>query len=143
MSAFDFFWAPLAIYLLWQASYYLKTEHIDGKRLAMDDALKTSFKWLSATPSHPSYKIMSRFDRKNWNFVFMGIQLLYTLLTILPAILFFKSYWAHTLFLTVMWCAALWNGANYYVDYLQARARKKSVSASTATKPATDSAAQS
>lgn len=44
----------------------------------------------------------------------MFSQLVYTLLTLIPAALCFHFYWLHVLLLGVMCAASAWNGGGYY-----------------------------
>ncbi|KJE92553.1 membrane transporter [Capsaspora owczarzaki ATCC 30864] len=122
-SVWSWLSSPLVIYAIWQLSYFLKTEYVDHAKIAANVRLKTSYRWLSSSRGHISYRIMNKFDRRFWPTVYMGIQLLFTVLTILPTILFFQSFVMHTIFLLGLLLAALWNGANYYVTFLFERTR--------------------
>lgn len=48
--------------------------------------------------------------------VFMGVQALYTFLTILPSVLLYRSFALHLAFLSFMVLASAWNGASYYIE---------------------------
>lgn len=54
-------------------------------------------------------------------FVFLGMQLLYTLLTLLPVWFMFHNFWFHTITLAVILLVSVWNGANFYIDVFSKR----------------------
>lgn len=53
--------------------------------------------------------------------IFWAVQLLYTLLTFLPAKLAFDHRGVCVLLIGVCVCVSVWNGANYYIEVFSTR----------------------
>eukprot|EP00128_Syssomonas_multiformis_P006658 Colp12_sorted_trinity150504_noHs@1852 len=134
--------APLLLYLLWQSCYYLKTEVVDKRKIQTDTRIQTSFIWLSNSPNHISYRIMKRFPKSMWNFVFMGTQLLFTFVSTLPVKFYFESHLLHLIVLVGVLAVCTLNGGSFYVEALSRAAARGPVVpdddvASTSTAPRT------
>jgi len=76
----------LLFYVLWQVLYVLKTEYLDGVKFANDATLMSSARWLSSVQPHPLYsKVLKRGWKVTPNQILVPFQLVYTLLTFIPA----------------------------------------------------------
>ncbi|GJQ13922.1 hypothetical protein GpartN1_g5713.t1 [Galdieria partita] len=113
--------APFALYLLWQFLYLLKTEWLSRKKLKQDPDLMTSLRYLTKERSSLSYHVISMFGEQHQLATFVGLQCLYTLLTLFFSMLLYNHQWFHALFLASMGFASLWNGASYYFDIFARR----------------------
>ncbi|GAM26779.1 hypothetical protein SAMD00019534_099540 [Acytostelium subglobosum LB1] len=117
LSFKDTFVIPIALYVLWQVFYFAKTEIIDETKLANDQDIMTSSRWMSVRQPHPIYKMLLA---KNINVspgaVLMAFQLLYTLGTLITLPLLMTSFVAHTVFLLFIFVMVSWNGACYYFE---------------------------
>lgn len=116
-------WATLP-YAIWQLSYhFLITVR---KRTKIAAGRPTSFTWLRR-----SYRgnflgqFVLGFPESMQEAVFMGIQYLYALLTMLPCPLWFWYRWASAAFMLAVFAWASWNGATYYIDVFGKRMEKE------------------
>lgn len=117
LSAYESLFTPLYLYSFWQLGYYIKTEHLDHKKFANDKDLMTSSRWMTQKEPHPVYRwFVARGYKGSGQLLLMGVQLLYTLVTLLPLPLFFNSFWLHTSFLFFVFMCILWGGASYYFE---------------------------
>eukprot|EP00667_Euglena_gracilis_P009576 EG_transcript_9728 len=127
---------PLAYYSVWQVLYILKTEVSCRALLRQDRSIATSVRWLAADRSHPLNVLTTRvcrrcgvlrpeeeLDAETWKtkVIFWAVQLLYTLLTFLPAKLAFDHRGVCVLLIGVCVCVSVWNGANYYIEVFSTR----------------------
>mmetsp|Transcript_8343 Transcript_8343/g.26100 ORF Transcript_8343/g.26100 Transcript_8343/m.26100 type:complete len:109 (-) Transcript_8343:58-384(-) len=46
--------------------------------------------------------------------IFIVVQLVYTMLTMLPTPFLYGNFWVHAGFLVFIWLVAVWNGSTYY-----------------------------
>jgi len=106
---------PLLFYLFWQIAYYLKTEVVDSSKLAIDPQIQTSLRWLLKDKSFIG-KLACTFGPNNRNLTFMGMQLLYTAVTMVPVYFMFYSHFVNTAFLVTFSLVSIWNGAQYYIE---------------------------
>jgi len=113
--------APFALYLLWQCLYLLKTEWFSRKKLKQDPNLMTSLRYLTRERTSISYHVINMFGERYQLATFVGLQCVYTLLTLFFALLLYNHPWFHAIFLTSMGFASLWNGACYYFDIFARR----------------------
>eukprot|EP00871_Galdieria_phlegrea_P001300 jgi/Galph1/2170/GphlegSOOS_G858.1 len=117
----DMVWFPFLLYLLWQSLYLLKTEWFSRNKLKRDPDLMTSFRYLTKERNSLSFKVISMFGESHQLSTFVGLQLAYTLLTLVFSSFLYKSQWLHIFFLFSMAFASLWNGASYYFDIFALR----------------------
>lgn len=109
---------PLIVYLYWQVCYFLKTEVVDAKRLGCNPELWTSARWLSKQGGKVVGKVVNMYGNTDSrvNRTLMGIQCIYTAVTLLPIKLFYSSMLLHGLYLLFMLFSCVHNGASYYFD---------------------------
>jgi Protein of unknown function (DUF2838) len=112
---------PLLPYLVWQIAYSFKVEFLDHKKIEKH-GLTTSFRYLSS-PNGPLAKWCSYFGEERWKKVsiFMCVQLLYTILTMLGVAVWWANSYLHTAFLVFVCLACTWNGANFYFEVFSKR----------------------
>ncbi|KAL6063072.1 hypothetical protein QOT17_011742 [Balamuthia mandrillaris] len=110
---------PLLPYILWQTLYYLKVEIFSYAKVQERD-YETSFKYLSQGKGMMG-SLLRKVNRRYQVFAFMAYQLVYTVLTISPCLIYFHSFWVHTLFIFSMFLASVWNGANFYIEVFASR----------------------
>jgi len=114
ISFFAATFVPLLPYLFWQLMYYLKVQIINTP--AKNQDRMTSFKFLMADKKTLVYKLSNLAGPRYALFGFILVQLLYTLLTMLPIKLLYQNFWAHTVFLFGICFVSCWNGASFYID---------------------------
>ncbi|EGD73815.1 hypothetical protein PTSG_05509 [Salpingoeca rosetta] len=134
--SFAQWWAyPLAFYLSWQAFYLLMTEVLHREKLESDETLQTSLRWMARSQTGMVaaarqlfvrvgvMEQQEQFDHTSWKtkWIFITSQLAYTLISMLPTALFFRSYSAHSFFLILAWSICAWNGAGYYISVFSHR----------------------
>mmetsp|Transcript_42665 Transcript_42665/g.68618 ORF Transcript_42665/g.68618 Transcript_42665/m.68618 type:complete len:481 (+) Transcript_42665:129-1571(+) len=130
-----YFW-PVVGYVAWQVAYLVKTELWDVKRLDEDPELVTSLRWLANDYKTPVTRWALRtsrriglFDRDELfdasslktKFVFVSLQLIYTIVTFLPIPLCYVSKVFHTALMLLAFLSCIWNGAEYYIDIFSRR----------------------
>lgn len=108
---------PVLFYILWQIFYSLKTDVLDRQKLENDKEMITSAKWLGEIRPHPVYMMLVK---KGYNLsptvVLIGFQLLYTFVTLIPALLAYHFFWVHVGILLLAFTFAAWYGAQYYFE---------------------------
>jgi hypothetical protein len=139
-TVLHFYAYPTLGYLAWQIAYLLKTELWDVKRLDEDPELVTSLRWLANDYKAGVTKLALRvgrligvfrrdelFDTNSLKtkFVFVTLQLLYTVVTFLPIPLCYESKTTHTVLMLLAFLSCIWNGAEYYIDIFSRRYAKK------------------
>lgn len=110
-------------YVIWQVAYWAKTElplfRITSRAsVGEDERLMTSFKWLSATSWN---RVLRPLPRRHWVLGFMFVQLLYTVVTLLPVKFMYDSFWLHSAVLWLVFAVTAFNGANYYFTVFSKR----------------------
>tara|TARA_B110000977_G_scaffold178125_1_gene235357 strand:- start:22213 stop:23682 length:1470 start_codon:yes stop_codon:yes gene_type:complete len=136
----QFYVYPTLGYLAWQTSYLIKTELWDVKRLDEDPELVTSLRWLANDYKAGVTKFALKMSRKiglfkkdelfdagslKTKFVFVSLQLVYTVVTFLPIPLCYQSKTVHTVLMLLTFLSCIWNGAEYYIDIFSRRYAKK------------------
>ncbi|KAG0018299.1 hypothetical protein BGZ80_007345 [Entomortierella chlamydospora] len=108
--------AAIGIYLTWQVAYYIfvvvrQREKIKaGKRV-------TSYTWLLNDPKGGAIsKVAHTFGEKYSILTFMAMQLTYTFVTCLFALLLYRNFKLNTIFLVSLFIVSVWNGACYYME---------------------------
>jgi len=122
---------PILGYLIWQALYLIKTELIDMKKLESDPTLMTSLRWLAGDTKSAQNKMALKLMRYvgffgddemfdattvKTKFVFIWIQLTYTIVTFMFIPLMYSSKMAHTFAMALAFFSCVYNGAVYYID---------------------------
>ena len=140
VTLLHFYVYPTLGYLAWQIAYLLKTELWDVKRLDEDPELVTSLRWLANDYKAGVTRFALRVGRAlgvfrrdelfdasslKTKFVFVTLQLLYTVVTFLPIPLCYRSKTTHTALMLLAFLSCIWNGAEYYIDIFSRRYAKK------------------
>mmetsp|Transcript_25978 Transcript_25978/g.43455 ORF Transcript_25978/g.43455 Transcript_25978/m.43455 type:complete len:456 (-) Transcript_25978:207-1574(-) len=122
-------------YLLWQVLQLMLTEVLGGEEI-QKKGLQTSCRWISTHPRMPvhflslklarSLGIMGKdekFNYKTWKtkIIFVTFQAGYTFFTMLPCKVLFESFWAHLVYLFILYVYCVWNGARYYIHIFAER----------------------
>lgn len=116
-------WATLP-YAIWQLSYHFLITVRRRSKIAA--GRPTSFSWLRKSYKDNFLgKFVLSFPDSLQEYVFMGIQYGYALLTMLPCPLWFWSRWASAAYLMVVFTWASWNGATFYIDVFGRRMEKE------------------
>ncbi|KAK5109704.1 hypothetical protein LTR62_006827 [Meristemomyces frigidus] len=116
-------WATLP-YAVWQLSYhFLITVR---KRTKIAAGRPTSFSWLRRSyRGNFLGKFVLSFPENMQEFVFMGIQYTYAIMTMVPCPLWFWYRWASAGFMMIVFTWATYNGAIYYIDVFGKRMEKE------------------
>ena len=135
LSALDFFRAALG-YILWQAAYFLKTECLDKEKLDRNPHLLTSLRWLSRDEKNYAAKKVLYFCRRigffekqekydssslKTKFVLIITQFIYSMFTLLPCLLLFRSKTLHLAFIALIMTVSIYFGASYYIEVFSER----------------------
>ena len=135
LTVMDYIYAIL-LYILWQIMYLVKTEILDKERFDSDPSLVTSLRWLSKDTKNPlARKILSvlravgifgvneEYDSTSMKtkLVFVGSQLLLTLVSIAPTPLSYYSQSWMLLYIGMIFTIAVYNGASYYIEVFSKR----------------------
>lgn len=122
---------PVGCYVAWQVAYYLRTEVVGAHELRADPEVQTSLRWLARAQKGALHDLTKAtmvrlglmtaeepFDSETakTKFAFMGVQLVYTLLTLLPTRLMQNSHTVHAGFLLLWGVAAVWHGGEFYIE---------------------------
>eukprot|EP00158_Paraphelidium_tribonemae_P005527 Partr_v1_DN27389_c1_g1_i2_m46634 putative Conserved hypothetical protein len=125
----DFFEAMAwgaAFYVVWQALYYVAIMRIKGGKVDKGERV-TSYSWLLSDAKNKHnpglvYRLCTRYGNGRYKRVlFMFWQLVYALITMVPAVLFHRFFWLHLVWLVGILTLSVWNGANYYFDVFSRR----------------------
>jgi hypothetical protein len=107
----------LLLYSFWQLAYVLKTEHVDKQKLQGDDRLMTSSRWMTSKRPHPIYKYCVKRGYTGSAITLLAlVQVVYTLLTLLPVPFMFSSFLFHTASLLFVFLVCLSNGSSFYFE---------------------------
>lgn len=108
----------VVFFAFWQTCYYLKTEVIDRDRMRKNQTLVTSFRWMRQYKRSPVYKILNSggFAEKYQVFVFMALQFLYHLITVIPVKLMYDYPLLHSIVLVYVFVQCVHNGSNFYIE---------------------------
>ncbi|KAG0369745.1 hypothetical protein BGZ54_009010 [Gamsiella multidivaricata] len=117
--------SAITLYLAWQIAYYVfvvvrQREKIEaGKRV-------TSYTWLLNDPKGGAIsKAAHTFGEKYSIITFMGLQLIYTFVTCLFALVLYRNFKLNTGFLVGLFTASVWNGACYYMEVFSKQYEKQ------------------
>jgi hypothetical protein len=114
VSFFDVILPHVSFYILWQLSYYVKTEVIDREYMEKRQEIVTSFRYLTKDEKSTAFKIVNVLGPRYRVLIFMLFQLVYHVLTVAPVYLMWHYQWLHTLFITFVFSQCVWNGASFY-----------------------------
>ena len=136
----EFYVYPVVGYLIWQVIYLVITELFYVKRLDNDPELVTSLRWLANDYKAPVTRWALRTSRRvglfaqdelfdhnslKTKFVFVSLQLVYTMVTFLPIPMCYASKAVHTTVMLLVFLSCIWNEAEYYIDIFSRRYAKK------------------
>ncbi|KAG0307828.1 hypothetical protein BGZ98_009688 [Dissophora globulifera] len=117
--------AAIALYLTWQVAYYLFVVVIKRDKVKAGKRV-TSYTWLL---NDPHGGMISRaahtFGEKYSILTFMGLQLIYTFVTCLFALLLYRNFKLNTMFLVSLFIVSVWNGASYYMEVFSKQYEKQ------------------
>ena len=106
------------------------------QRLDKDPEIVTSLRYLSQDKKNPFTKAVTKAvkkvgligkdepldpNRMLTKLIFVSVQLLYTMLLMLPGYFFFKWYEASVSYLMFCFFVGTWNGASYYIEIFSTR----------------------
>lgn len=110
----NFIFASVAIYSFWQACYWIFVWTMKADNIKKGYATSTT--WMLADTKSLIYQLSKNFSEYKRPYVFMGIQFIYTMITLFPAYLMYKYQLFHFFSLSLSVFVATWNGANYYFE---------------------------
>ena len=131
MDYYRVFTLSIMYYCIWQASYFIKTELIDKKKLDNDCEIQTSLRWLSKDTKNFINKFVLVAMRKlqlmkpdeifdctklKTKIIFIIMQFAFTVITLIPIPFIFNNFYLHILYLTAIFSMSVYNGAEYYID---------------------------
>ncbi|KAL1687931.1 hypothetical protein GGG16DRAFT_127571 [Schizophyllum commune] len=104
------------IYLIWQVLYW-KLVLIDRREKIESGQRTTSFSYFLNDRRSAIGRALANVPQAYRELAFMGGQLLYTIITILPAIwpLYDSPRWSGA-FLIMIFAVSVWNGGGYYIE---------------------------
>jgi len=104
------------IYLIWQMLYW-KFVLVDRRKKIESGQRATSFLYLLNSKGSVIGSVLSRFSPQHREAAFMGGQLLYAILTELPAVyvLYASPFWSN-IFLLFIFSVSVWNGGGFYIE---------------------------
>ncbi|KAI8824056.1 uncharacterized protein EV422DRAFT_305292 [Fimicolochytrium jonesii] len=114
LSFMTLFTTSLAVYMFWQAAYWVFVWTMRADKIAAGYATSTTY----MLQNHKSAvaKVANKVAPPYRPAVFMGIQFVYTMITIAPTYLFYHYKWLHATALVASLAMATYNGANYYFE---------------------------
>jgi hypothetical protein len=116
-------WVTLP-YAIWQLSYHFLITVRKRSKIAAGNP--TSFTFLRKSyAKNPLGKFVLSCPDSLQEPVFMCIQYLYALLTMIPCPIWFWYRWASSAFMMIVLAWASWNGATYYIDVFGKRMEKE------------------
>jgi hypothetical protein len=116
-------WVTLP-YAIWQLSYHFLITVRKRSKIAAGNP--TSFTFLRKSyAKNPLGKFVLSCPDSLQEPVFMCIQYIYALLTMVPCPIWFWYRWASSAFMMVVFAWASWNGATYYIDVFGRRMEKE------------------
>jgi len=120
VSFMDIIVPHMVFFVFWEICYYLKTEVIDKDRLDADERLITSFRYLKKSAESKEqksigYRFMTAFGPKYQVLMFMIIQGMYHLTTILTVKFMYEYMYFHLLVISAVFSICVWNGSTFYI----------------------------
>ncbi|KAI9189592.1 hypothetical protein H9P43_001025 [Blastocladiella emersonii ATCC 22665] len=109
-----------AIYAVWQLAYYLLILQRRRDKVYRQ-GYATSFTWLLGDSKGAISRAMNVFGERYQLVTFMALQYVYSMVTVIPAVLWSRSMILNLLFLVAILSASVWNAASFYIDVFSAR----------------------
>ncbi|KAJ3050944.1 hypothetical protein HK097_008083 [Rhizophlyctis rosea] len=115
----DIMGPSLAAYVFWQAAYWVFVWSMKADKIKSGYATSTTY--LLANNKSIVYRLTRRFGPALQPYMFMLIQLVFTIVTVVPTWFYFHYKWMHASALVLSLCMATYNGANYYFEVFSRR----------------------
>lgn len=122
----------IGAYCSWQLAYFLKVQVVDREKITRynRDATNTkkyvtSFTHLRSLQNTALGRIINSAPHSLQPAAFAFVQLNYTVITLLPTLLFFRFQYLHLAWLLALTFVSSWNAANYYVEVFASRYEKE------------------
>jgi hypothetical protein len=112
---------PLVIFLVWQVLYLTKILVISRRKLDRNPEMITSLRWLTRHSGTAVFRLLNIFGERYQNLALAFWQLLFTVVTCLPTVLFWRYKWMHEMVLALVGLIVVWNGSNYYFEVFASR----------------------
>lgn len=112
------FITALTLHMIWQALYYIIV-YIHQREKITSGTRVTSYTWLVREGENRNtllFKVVDFYGPKHRLKMYMLVQLIYTVVTLLPVNLVWNSQYLHTGLILSMFAMCVWNGSTYYVD---------------------------
>ncbi|KAJ3302810.1 hypothetical protein HDV03_004561 [Kappamyces sp. JEL0829] len=108
------------VYLVWQGLYYYFILVLQHEKV-FDLSHATSYTYLltdymGKKKNNPLTKLFKATPEAFRPFLFIIVQFIYALLTMLPTVVYYRSFWAHTAFIVFIVMLSVFNGADYYME---------------------------
>ena len=116
---------PCFAYFCWQILQIILTEGIFQSMISNDNTLQTSIRWLCKDKRNAMHQLCKSvclstgifakgetFDGDAWKskIIFWVAQFVYTIVTLIPGIIVYHSYWLHVGWLIAVMFGVTWNG---------------------------------
>jgi hypothetical protein len=126
----------VGIYCVWQVAYLLKTEVMDKSKFDSNPEIQTSLRWLAKdTKNEFSRAVLKNLrkigifgpkeefnsDSMKTKLVFVGCQLLLTVVSFFPTYVFYHIQLAHLLWIGLIFTISVFNGASFYIEVFSVR----------------------
>ena len=101
-----------------------------------DPEMITSLRYMARSKKNPLNKLVTSFCRKigilkpdeevnseqtKTKIIFLITQLIYTIISLLPAAFVYRNYYVSCLYLAFSFLIGTWNGASYYIEVFSKR----------------------
>ncbi|KAI8901703.1 hypothetical protein BC833DRAFT_521882, partial [Globomyces pollinis-pini] len=114
-----------SLYVLWQIVYYYWILVRNARKVFYENYL-TSYTWLFADiiekkKNKHLVKLFDSFHSKYHPMLFIILNFLFAVITVLPTFIFYNYFWVHTLFIFFLVTMSITNGADYYIEVFSKR----------------------
>lgn len=126
MQLYYQFWIPIVFYCIWQILYFVKVQVFDKAKIEKRNRSAEPLKYITSytelrKSSGLMKNIINSVSKKYQPFMFGLAQLAFTMLTMVPVLLFWHSKYLNLAWLLLLLSWSTWNGANFYVEVFAAR----------------------
>lgn len=111
---------PMLAYLVWAVYYYVTVFVISSKKI-QDRGYETLFLYVTRSRRSLFARAVLRFPRPLQPAAYMAVHQLLTFLTLLLAMIWWRSKLASAAFLIAIFTASAWSGAGFYFDVFARR----------------------
>jgi hypothetical protein len=118
----------IIVYVFWQVIYYYFIFIRRSQKVFTDNSHATSFTYMLA--DHMKHKkdsfLVGLFLKTKpvyQPFLFMGLNLGYAVITLLPTGLLYRNFYIHTTYIIFIVMVSIFNGADYYIEVFSKRYR--------------------